>query len=402
MPIFAYQVMDKSKDLATGQVEAENEQQAIERLHKMGLVVLDLKEARTSPFKGMLQGRRKVKIAELSLFSRQLAALLDAGLPLTRALFTLNRQSDNPTLRDAVGEVARDVEGGMSLSEALKKYPHVFNNLYVSMINAGEVGGSMGLMLSNLSQQLENEKGLADQVRSATFYPLVVVSFAIVVILGMLIFLVPIFKTFIPQGVAMPLPTRIVFGVSDSVLHWWFLYLLGIAALAAGVRFYLRSPFGRRTWDRVKFRLPAFGPLFHKAVVARFSRTLSTLLSSGMPVLQALEAAGPASGNSLVEEAVRAAGDKIQEGKSIAGPLEESGMFPPMVIQMVAVGEESGTLSNLLGRVAEFYESEVATMTKGLTALIEPIMIIIVGCLIGAMVVSMYLPIFTVVTSSGR
>lgn len=402
MPILAYQAMDKSGALATGQVEAENEQQATERLHKMGLLVLDLKEARTSPFKGLFQGRRKVKIGELSLFSRQLAALLDAGIPLTRALFTLNRQSDNPTLRDAVGKVARNVEGGMGLSEALKEYPHVFNNLYVSMINAGEVGGSMELMLRNLSHQLENEKSLNDQVRSATFYPLVVASFAIVVILGMLIFLVPIFKTFIPQGVAMPLPTRIVFGTSDSVRHWWFLYLLGIAALVAGMRFYLSSASGSRAWDRVKFRLPAFGPLFHKAVIARFSRTLSTLLSGGIPVMQALEAAGPASGNSLVEDAVRSARDKIQEGKSIAGPLEESGIFPPMVVQMVAVGEESGTLSTLLGRVAEFYEAEVAAMTKGLTALIEPIMMIIVGCLIGGMVVSMYLPIFTVITSVGR
>ncbi|MHB1042033.1 MAG: type II secretion system F family protein [Eubacteriales bacterium] len=400
MPIFTYQVIDKSGALATGQVEAENEQMAAGRLRKMGLKALDIKEVRTSPLKGMFQARRKVKIGELSLFSRQLAAMLDAGIPLTRALFTFSRQADNPTLRITLGDVARNVEGGTGFSAALKDYPAIFSNLYISMVHAGEVGGSMELMLRNLSEQLEHEKNLKDQVRSATFYPLLVISFAVLVLVGMLFFIVPMFMNFLPQGVAVPLPTRIVFGASESVRHWWFLYLLVIAALVAGMRFYIHSPQGGRAWDRVKFRVPAFGTLFHKAVIARFSRTFSTLLSGGIPVLQALEAAGPASGNILVADAVKSAVEKIQEGTSIAVPLEESGMFPPMVIQMVAVGEESGTLSNLLSRVAEFYEAEVTAMTKGRTALIEPIMIIVVGCLIGAMVVSMYLPIFMVVTSA--
>lgn len=401
MGVFSYQVVDKSGILNQGRLQADNEMAASEKLRKMGFTVLEMQEHKTSSLGSLFKGKRKVKLGELSLFSRQLSAMLEAGIPLTRTLFTLSKQADNPTLKSAVGEIARSVEGGMNFSDSLRAYPDIFNDLYVSMIQAGEAGGSLEIMLRNLSTQLEHEKILKDQIKSATFYPIVVACFAVVVILAMLIFIIPVFIGFLPKT-NLPLPTRIIIFASESVRSYWYAQLLVLAVLVFGVRKYIQSPTGMRAWDKTKFRVPAFGPLFHKAVIARFSRTMSTLLSGGLPVMQALEAAGPASGNILVQEAVKIAGEKIHEGKSIAAPLEESGLFPPMVIQMVSVGEETGNLPFLLGRLAEFYEAEVSAMTKGLTALIEPLMIIFVGIIVGGMVVAMYLPIFQVVTAGAK
>ncbi|HIE12578.1 MAG TPA: type II secretion system F family protein, partial [Desulfotomaculum sp.] len=238
-------------------------------------------------------------------------------------------------------------------------------------------------------------------IRSATFYPVLILSFATLVVLGMMFFIVPLFVNFFPAGLELPLATKIIVGLSESLRHFWYFWILGVAGIVFGIRYYVNSPSGRRAWDRLKFRVPAFGPVFHRATTARFLRTLATLLGGGIPVLQALEASGAAAGNSLVAEAAAAAAEKIQEGKSIAGPLEESGFFPPMVIQMVAIGEESGALPFLLTRVAEFYEEEVATMTKGLAAVIEPLMIIFVGCIVAVIILSLYLPIFLVVTTVG-
>ncbi|HBV97070.1 MAG: secretion system protein [Peptococcaceae bacterium BICA1-7] len=398
MPVYSYQAIEKSGALTSGQLEADNEPAAIGKLRGQGLTLLEIGEVRSSPLKNLLRLRRGVKLGELCLFSRQLASMLDAGIPLTRALFTLSRQSDNPTLRDALDNVARSIEGGMGFSDALKGYPGIFNDLYINMIQAGEVGGTLEEILKQLSEQLEKEKNLRDQIRTASVYPLTILVFAFLVILMMLIFVVPAFEKMLPGTVKLPLPTRIVFGASASIREWWFLYVLAAAGTALGSRQYLRSPAGSRAWEMARFRIPVFGPLFHKAVVARFCRILSTLLSGGIPILQALDSAGPAAGSKQVEDAVESTIERIQEGRSIAGPLESSGMFPPMVIQMVAVGEESGTLAFLLGRVADFYEAEVASITKNLTSLIEPLMVIFVGTLVGGMVISIYLPIFTVVT----
>ncbi|MDI6907391.1 MAG: type II secretion system F family protein [Thermoanaerobacterales bacterium] len=402
MGLFTYQIIDRTGNTVRGQMEADHEWTAAAHLRKMGYTVVDVNPVRESSFRQAFQVRRRVGVGDLSLFSRQLAAMLDAGIPLTRCLFTLGRQTSNPALARAASEAARNVEAGMSFSESLRAHPEIFPSLYVSMVRAGEVGGTLEEMLRRLSEQLERDKGLRDNVRSATFYPTVVICFATLVVLGMMFFIVPIFTRFFPPGVELPLPTRVLMAVSDSLRHYWYLWFLAAAAAVLGLCFYLRSPSGRRSWDRVKFKLPVLGSLFQRAVVARFARTLATLLSGGIPVLQALEAAGPATGSTVVAEAVQEAGEKIQEGKSIAGPLEESGVFPPMVIQMVSVGEETGSLSFLLTRIAEFYEAEVATITRGLTALIEPVLIIFVGCIIGVIVVSMYLPIFTVVTTVGR
>jgi len=400
--LYAYQVIDGSGGMASGQVEAEHEAMAAEQLRRQGYVVVEIKEVRPPLLQTLFKPRfSKVGLAEVTLLSRQLAAMLDAGIPLTRSLFSVGRQTRNAALQAAVSDVARNVEGGLSFSEALSAHPKIFSDLYVSMVRAGEIGGSLNEVLARLSDQLEREKNLRDQVRSATFYPITVISFAILVMLAMLFFIVPVFVGFFPAGVALPAPTRMVVALSDSLRHWWFVWLFVAGGLVLGLRFFVRSPAGGRAWERVRFRIPVFGPLFHRAVVARFARTFSTLLAGGIPVLQALETAGPAAGSTQVAEAVAAAAAKIEEGKSLAGPLKESGIFPPMVIDMVAVGEETGALPTLLSRVAEFYEAEVATMTKGLTAMLEPMMIIFVGVTVAGMVVSLYLPIFSAVLSAG-
>ncbi|HBI27600.1 MAG TPA: type II secretion system F family protein, partial [Peptococcaceae bacterium] len=256
-------------------------------------------------------------------------------------------------------------------------------------------------ILKQLAGQMEREKSLRDNIKSATFYPIVVLVFALIVVLAMLIFIVPVFLNMFPPGMALPLPTRIVMGISDSIFNYWYLYIIVTIAIVDGVRYYLRTPSGSRAWDKIRFKLPAFGPLLYRTVMARFTNVMATLLSGGIPALQALETAGPASGSIMVAEAVEKTSEKIQEGKNLADPLGESGVFPPMVVQMVAVGEESGNLPEMLSRVSGFYDEEVATMSKGLASVIEPLLIIVVCCIVGFMVISMYLPMFIATTSVG-
>lgn len=401
MRVFSYEVISKSGRVSSGRIESENETAAASQLKSMGYVITELTPVRSNIFQELLQSDRKVSLGDLSLFSRQLAAMLDAGIPLTRGLFTLSQQVANPTLKKIVGAIADNVEAGMSLNEALGAYPKVFSKLYLGMIRAGEVGGTLAESLKSLSDQLQKDKALRDNIRSATIYPIMVALFAMFILVMMLIFIVPIFIRMFPAGVVLPLPTRMILGLSNSLRSYWFIWLLVIAIVASVIRFLATRPQGEFFWSRLKLRLPIFGPLLHKALVARFARTLSTLLHGGIPVLQALDVAGEASGNALMAKAVRETRDKVQEGKSIAQPLEASKMFTPMVIQMIAVGEESGALVSLLNRIADFYEEEVALTTKGLTALIEPIMLIFVGVTVGGMVISLYLPIFTVVTKAG-
>lgn len=398
MSYFQYEAISRSGETVTGRLEAEEEFKVIERLRGMGLMVTEIKEIKPSPFSTMFKFSPRVKLGDLSLFSRQLAAMLNSGIPLTRALFTLSRQASNATMGQALTEVARNVESGVSFSEALKAYPAIFNNLYTSMISAGEVGGNLEETLGRLALQLQKDKELRDNVRSAMFYPIGVLVFAVIVLMAMLFFLVPIFMGFFPEGVELPLPTMIIIGLSTLMRRYWYLVLPGLGLLVFGLYRYATSPQGKDRLDRIKFRLPVFGPLIQKTVVARFARIFSTLLSSGIAVVQALEAAGATTDNVLVIEAVKMAGEKIHEGKNIAGPLEESGVFPPMVTQMIKVGEETGDLPVMMDKVAEFYEEEVATLTKGLTALIEPLLLVGVGILVGGMLIALYLPIFTVIT----
>ncbi len=324
--------------------------------------------------------------------------MLRSGIPLTRCLHALSKQAANPTLGKAIYEIALNVESGISFSESLAAYQEIFNKLYIDMIRAGELGDAMEEVLLRLAQQLDSEKELRDSIKSAMFYPVVVLAFATVVMLAMFFFIVPVFVGMFPPGTELPLLTRMIVALSDSLRTYWYLYFAGAIIFVVGLRAYLGGKTGRDQWDRLRFRLPIFGELVRKATIARFARTLSTLLGGGIPILQALETAGPASGSNQVTEAVRVAGLRIQEGQGIAEPLRQSRLFPAMVTLMIGVGEETGDLPGLLSRVAEFFEQEVRTMTKGLTSIIEPLMMIVVGGMVGVMVISLYLPIFTVIT----
>ncbi|MGE5416849.1 MAG: type II secretion system F family protein [Acidobacteriota bacterium] len=401
MSFYAYEVVDRYGGIVNGKIEADNEHVAADRLRKMGLTVVEVSEVKKSPFEDFLKTGPKVTVGDLAIMSRQMSAMMDAGLPLTRALHTVADQADNSTMKAAVKSCASSVEGGISLADSLKVHPDIFPPLYIDMIAAGEASGSLVEVLTRLAVQLEQDKALRDQIKAATFYPAAVGIFALLIVLAMMLFVVPIFMKYFPPNVPLKIPTRIVVGISTSLRSFWYIWILVCASIYGGITYYLKSPTGHRQWDAIKYRLPVFGKLAQKTMVARFSRTLSTLLEGGIPVLQALESAGPTTGNLLVADAIAIAAEKIQEGQSISKPLADSGLFPPILIQMVAVGEESGSLPFLLSRVAEFYEEEVSTMSKGLTAMLEPIMIIFVGSIVGFIVISIYLPIFTVVTSIG-
>jgi type IV pilus assembly protein PilC len=397
MGAYQYEALKKTGETVTGKLDADNEAAVIERLRSMGLMIMDVKEVKASSFSG-LRINRKVKLGDLSLFSRQLAAMLNSGIPLTRALFTLSRQVINRSMASALTEISRDVESGISFSEALKTHPQIFSELYINMVSAGEVGGTLEVTLNRLSHQLQKDKELRDSIRSASFYPLAVFAFAIIILFGMLFFLVPIFVGFFPEGIVLPLPTRIIVAASNGLKAYWFIIIPFFVILALLFRTYARSSEGKRKLDRLKYRLPIFGILIQKTVIASFARTFSTMMATGIPVVQALDASGMATGNSLIMDATRVAGEKIQEGSSVHQPLEESGVFPPMVTHMISVGEETGNIPDMMDKVAEFFEEEVATMTKGLTALIEPLMLIVIGILVGGMLIALYLPIFTVIT----
>jgi len=400
MGLFNYECLNKKGETVKGKINAENSAVALARLKSMELVITELREVSSSSANSFFSNEKKVKISDLNMFSRQLSSMLKAGIPITRALHTLSKQTTNPTFRDALENIARNVEGGMNLTDAFSAYPRIFPDIFISMMHAGELGGILDDSLLRLSEQLQKDKNLQDNIRSATFYPRIVFAFAILMLTGMLIFLVPVFKKFIPENAELPVLTTIIFEISNSIRNHWYIWITAIMLIIAGFVAFIKSKRSKYIWERIKFKLPAFGPLIHKSVIARFARTLATLLEGGIPVIQALENAGPTSGSVILAEVVKDACKKITEGKNISGPLEESGLFPPMFTHMVAVGEETGSLSSLLDKLAEFYEDEVATTSKGLTALIEPIMMISVGIVVGIMLISLYLPIFSTITSS--
>lgn len=402
MPLFYYEVLDRKGNVTTGKLEGEHMEGVVARLQGMGYIVTEVKEVRSVfPRPRLWSGSRKVSLGELSLFSRQLAAMLGAGIPLTRSLYALKDQVRAPALKRALSEIATDVEAGMSFTDALEDYPHLFSKLFIGLVRAGEVSGTLDEALAHLAEQLQKDKTLRDNIKAVTFYPGMIGIFSFVVMTAMLVFIVPMFVKMFPAGVSLPLPTLIVLSLSDSVRLYWYLWMAIILIAGLLGRRLLKTPQGELRWSQIKFRLPIFGSLVQKATMARFARTLATLLNAGIPVLQALESAGEATGNLLIKNAIKDVREKVEEGRRIAQSLEESNLFPPMVIQMVSVGEETGTLVALLRKIADFFEEEVAIMTKGLSAMLEPLLLVSVGLMVGAMVISLYLPIFTAVTQAG-
>lgn len=398
---FKYECMNRQGQAINGQLTADNIPQAVEKLRGMGLSVIELKEAKAKATSSFFTLEKKVTISDLTLFSRQLASMIGAGIPVTRAINTLSRQSENPTLRSALENIVRNVEGGMNLTDAFSSYPKIFSKLYISMIQSGEIGGMLENSLLRLSEQLQKEKIINDEIKSATSYPKVIGIFALVIFVVMLVFLVPIFKGAIPDNIEINVITQFIFNMSESIRTKPLIWIGAIVVIIASFVGFFKSKTGHILWEKNKLKMPIFGPVILKSVIARFTRTLSTLLEGGIPVVQALGSAGPTSGSDVLNETVQLATKRIEEGKSIASTLEKSTVFPPMVTHMIAVGEEAGSLPELLDKVAEFYEQEVETTTRGLNSLIQPIALVVIGLLIGGMLIALYTPIFTAVTATG-
>src|ERR671921_1463096 len=398
MALYTYRAMDKQGEIVQDELEGSGEMAVAHELRQNGLIVIDVKEQSVAQ-KDILAPFKGIKLADLVVFSRQLATMINAGLPIVRALYILSEQTENPKLNDVVVAVRKDVEAGLSLSEALEKHPKVFSRLYTEMVKAGEIGGILDGVLLRVADQLERDQDLRRKVRSAMIYPVVVLAFAILAASFMLIFIVPVFAgMFQDLGGTLPLPTRICMLISNILTSCWG--VLVYAAMGLGVYLFFRwkkTEQGRKVWGRAVLRIPAkIGDVVQKVVLARFARTLGTLSAAGVPMLQAIEITATSSGNWVVENALLKSRDAIREGRPIYKPLEAEPVFPPMVTRMIAVGEETGDIDGMLTKIAEFYESEVDAAVKALTSIIEPIMVVVVGGIVGAIVISMYLPMFEI------
>ncbi len=340
-----------------------------------------------------------VRGKDVAVFSRQFATMIAAGLPLVQCLQTLGVQVERKRFQEVIGKVAGDVESGSTLSEAMARFPNVFNELYVNLVHVGETGGVLDSMLARLSTYLEKAQALRHRVQMAVIYPVLVILVAVMVVTFLMIFVIPIFAAFFSKaGVALPLPTRIVIGVSNAVSGYWYLILAAVAGIGFGFRAWYRTEAGRLMVDSFLLKAPIFGPLVRKISVARFTRTLSALLGGGVPIIDALRITAKTAGNRVVENAVMEARERVMAGQTLGDRLRDSKVFPPMVVQMVVVGEQTGALDNMLGKVADYYEDEVDVAVAGLTSLLEPILIVFLGVVIGGIVVAIYLPIFQVVT----
>ena len=396
MAVFTYQGRSAA-GLQRGKIEATDRRAAVAELRRRSILVTRIAEeagrGRTSPAGG------KVKDKELAIFTRQFSTMIDAGLPLVQCLSILSEQSDSKNLRSLTANVARTVQEGATLAESLRKHSRAFDDLYTNMVEVGETGGILDVVLQRLAVYIEKAASLKRKVKSALVYPCSIIGVALLVIAFMLTFVIPTFAAmFKEMGAELPLPTRVVLGLSSVVRSYLWALLLAAVGGVFALRWYHRTENGRSTTDALLLKLPLFGLMIRKVAVARFTRTLGTLLQSGVPILEALRITASTSGNTVVERAVRQCRVSVTEGKTLAEPLKMSGVFPSMVTQMVSVGEQTGALDAMLSKIADFYDDEVDTAVATLTALLEPIMIVILGGIVGGLVVAMYLPIFKLVT----
>jgi type IV pilus assembly protein PilC len=395
---FAYSAINAEGLEFKGEIQATDIAAAREALRLKGLLAHSLKPAKAESTGG--RRGKKVKPKALQVFSRQFATMIEAGLSIVQALVVLESQTSDAVLAAVIREVREDVEAGLLLSQAMSKHPRVFTRLFVAMVEAGEAAGILDNVLDRLAHQIEKETQLKRRVKGAMVYPLVVMSFATLVLIGMLMFLVPVFvNVFKDFDGELPTLTKGVLFASNTLKAWWFLILPGMGASIYGFMRWKRTENGRRAWDRFKLRLPMkIGDIVLKVAVARFSRTLSTLVAAGVDIIKSLEITAQTSGNYVIESALDDVREKVHEGVPIAQPLTESPVIPPMVSHMVKVGEETGELEKMLGKVADFYEDEVDSSISSLTSIIEPLMMIGVGAMVGVIVISMYLPMFKLLT----
>ncbi|MCG2711111.1 MAG: type II secretion system F family protein, partial [Candidatus Omnitrophica bacterium] len=396
MPIFKYVAKDDEGNTVNDFMEAKDEMVALDMLRVKNLIIISIIEQKQGKVLARYSGK-KIKPEELVIFSRQLATMVNAGIPLVQSLDILSEQMESIIFRQVVTTVRSDVEAGASLSAALEKHPKIFTLLYANMVKAGETSGMLDEILDRLAGYLEKNGSLQRKVKSAMVYPAVVSLMAVGITLVLLLKVIPTFKEiFSTLGGTLPLPTQILIGLSDTLSKYFLIAVIVLGLIAVGLGKLIQTTKGRAKFDQLKLNLPVFGPLLRKVAVARFSRTLSTLIRSGVPILGALEIVGKTSGNVVIEDAVEKARIGIREGESISTPLAKSKAFPPMVTRMISVGEESGELEKMLTKIADFYEDQVDAAVSGLTSLIEPLIIAFLGIVVGSIVIAMFLPIFKI------
>jgi type IV pilus assembly protein PilC len=395
---YTYRVRDQRGSLVTGEMLADSPALVTNRLREMKLIPLEVKAKKAGLKREISLRPGKVKLKDLAVFSRQFATMVNSGLPLLRTLSILEEQTESTQLKKVLGQVRLDVEQGNSLSGALGRHERTFPPLYISMCRAGETAGNLDQVLVRLADTLEAEVSLRQKIKSAMTYPIVVFSLVVLILIAMLVFVVPTFEDLYSSlGGVLPLPTRILLSVSEAFRTWFWVVILVVIGLVWLFRRWLKTDRGRAAFDRFKLRIPIFGSLFQKTALARFARTLGVLNRSGVPILQSLDIVADTVKNAVVAAAVRDVQSGVKEGESIAGPLSNHKVFPPMVVQMMAVGEETGALDEMLEKIADFYDEEVAAAVDSLTALIEPVMIAIVGGAVGVIVISLYLPLFRII-----
>jgi type IV pilus assembly protein PilC len=395
---YTYKVRDRHGTLITGEIAGESPDLVLSKLREMKYIPLDVKAKSSGLQREFHLLKPKVKLKELAIFSRQFATMINSGLPLLRTLAILEEQSEAKELKRVVGEMRLEVEKGSSLSTAMLKHPRAFSRLYVSMIKAGETSGNLDQVMVRLADTIENEVSLRHKIKSAMTYPVVVLILVTLILAAMLLFVVPTFEDLYSSlGGQLPLPTRILLAVSEAFRKFFLVFAAIFVGLAFLFRRWKASEKGRLTFDRMLLKMPIFGTLFHKAALSRFSRTLSVLNRSGVPILQALDIVADTVNNAVIAEAVKDVQSSVKEGESLATPLARHEVFPPMVVQMIAVGEETGALDVMLEKIADFYDEEVAAAVESLTSLIEPVMIAVVGGAVGTIVICLYMPLFNII-----
>src|ERR1700730_6917728 len=402
MPTYVFKGRNKLNEIVVGERVADNREALRQTLRREQVTLTSIKEKGREIGIPKIGGRKKVKSKELSIFTRQFSVMIDAGLPLVQCLDILGQQQQNKYFQSILAQIRQDVEEGSTLAAAMARHPKVFDNLYTNMVDAGENGGILDLILQRLSTFIEKIVKLKRDVISAMIYPVAVIGIAIIAIAVIMIVVIQqfqnIFLGLFGPGELLPLPTRIVVGISNFLAGWGGLVMLiAIIGGTVGTSYYYKTPGGRRVIDRLLLKVPVLGDIFRKITVARFSRTLSTLLSSGVPILQSLDITARTAGNVIIESAILKVRDGVERGESFVDPLKATGVFPHMVAQMIGIGEQTGALDAMLGKIADFYEQEVDAAIANLLTLMEPLLIGFLGETIGSIVIAMYLPLFTLI-----
>jgi type IV pilus assembly protein PilC len=400
VPVYVWKGRTIGGEIQTGELTFDSQDEALAALRKKRIIVTSVREKKSDAKFALPQIGPVVSTRDLAIFTRQFATMINAGLPLVQCLDILSKQTEKENFRSIIAQTMRDVEAGTTLAEALAKKENkkAFDELFVNMVEAGEAGGILDEILQRLATFIEKAEALRRKIQGAMVYPGVVMTVAVAATSFMLIFIIPTFaKIFVSFGGDLPLPTKIVMALSDFLIGYWWVLLGVIVGLIVGIKRYYGTEGGRMQIDRMLLQIPVLGDVLRKGSVARFTRTLGTLISSGVPILTGLEITARTAGNRVIQEAIMAARASIREGETISAPLRQSNVFPPMVVQMISVGEETGALDDMLTRIADFYDDEVDTAVDSLTSLIEPMMIVFMGSVIGGMVIAMYLPMFKLI-----